>query len=352
MNRLWAAVVSVFAAMGVASAAHVEVGDLGEQPRQQVVPPPPQPGNPVAELIHHLVVHPSRHYRGLTVFALTTRRVLDSYDYATLDESLRSGWLTISEAGQGSVPQVAVQNTSSRYVFLMAGELITGGKQNRTIADDVMIPPHSGPIAIAVRCIEKGRWQGATSGFGSKGGVAAFEIRRQTQAGASQERVWSEVDRRLKALGQSPAGQDLDAAIRSSRVQQVLADYAEAILPVLPRGCVGLVVTRGRSIAGADVFCNDRLFAKLRGKVVSAYALDAIGVRLPAIGPPSEDQVRAFLANASAARLNYVTSPGAGQLVRLWGAVGGSALVLNQAVSHLSLYQSATIHPMPLPRPR
>jgi len=350
MRRFSAALVLAFVAAGAASGAHLEVGDLGEQPREHIVPPRPRPGNPVAELIRHLVVQPARHYRGLTVFALTTRRVLDSYDYATLDESLRSGWLTITEVGQGSVPQVAVQNTSSRYVFLMAGELITGGKQNRTIADDVMISPHSGPITIAVRCIEKGRWQGAASGFGSKGGVAAFEIRRQTQTGASQERVWGEVDRRLKALGQSPPGQDLAAAVRSPRVQRTLGEYAEAILPVLPRRCVGLVVARGGAIVGTDVFCNARLFSKLRGKVLSAYALDVLGRRFPALAPPSENQVRSYLRQAARARLAYVSTPGAGQLARLSGAAAGSALIMNGSVTHLGLFQPVTILPVPSPR--
>ena len=348
---LWLALVSALGTVSVTSGAHVEVGDLGGRPQPRIIPPPlPRPGNPVAELIHHLVVHPARHYRGLTVFALTTRRVLDSYDYATLDESLRSGWLTISEVGQGSVPQVTVQNTSSRYIFLMAGELITGGKQNRTIADDVMVPPHSGPITIAVRCIEKGRWQGAASGFGSKGGVAAFGIRRQTQSGAGQERVWSEVDERLKALGQSPTGQDLDAAVRSPQVQRVLGEYAEALLPALPRRSVGLVVARGRAIVGTDVFCSARLFSKLRSKVMNAHALDVLGRRFPTIAPPTEDDVRLFLRGAARAHLAYVHTPGAGQLARLSGAVAGSALIMNRSVTHLSLFLPVTGRPAPAPR--
>ena len=337
-------------------AAHVEVGELGDRPAQRVIPRP-RPGTPVAELVHSLVVHPPTRYRGLAVFPLTARHVFDTYDYATLDESVRMGWLTVSEVGQGTVPQVAVENRSDRYVFLMAGELITGGKQNRAIAGDVMIPPRSGPIIIAVRCIEKGRWQGRTSAFGARGGITGFEIRRQAQAGASQESIWAAVDSRLKALGESPAGQDLEAALRAPKVRRVLAEYAEAILPGLPHGCVGLVAARGRTIVGADVFCHARLFNKLRGKVLQAYALDAIGTRLRHMPlPPTQHEARGFLRRAAAARLDYVPTPGAGRVARLSGEVGGSAMIVARAVTHLNIYRPLVVYPrhgpqVPQPRP-
>lgn len=332
-------------------AAHVEVGELGDRPGRHVMPPPPQPTNPIAELLGHIAVHPARRFRSLVVFPLTAHRVFDPCDYATLDESVRMGWLKLSEVGEGTVPQVAAENTSDRYIFLMAGELITGGKQNRAIADDVVIAPHSGPIVIAVRCIERGRWKGRTGAFGARGGITGFEIRRRTQTGASQESIWAAVDRRLKAVGESPAGQDLEAALRSPNVRRALAEYADAILPGLPPGCVGMVVAHGHTIVGADVFCHARLFGKLRAKVLEAYALDAIGVEYPAAAmPPSQRDVRAFLRQTAAARVAYVQTPGAGRLARLSGEVDGSAMVRQGAVIHLTAYPALVIYRAPVPQ--
>ena len=89
---------------------------------------------------------------------------------------------------------------------------------------------------------------------------------------------------------------------------------------------------------------------KLRGKVLSAYALDVLGRRFPALAPPSENQVRSYLRQAARARLAYVSTPGAGQLARLSGAAAGSALIMNGSVTHLGLFQPVTILPVPSPR--
>ena len=336
--------VAIALSAATAQAAHVEVGDLGPKPGVQPVPVPP-PANPVAELIQCLEVHPPRRWRGLSVFPLTATRTFDTYNYATLDEGLASGALIFSEVGEGRVPQVAVVNTSSRYTFLMAGETIRGGKQNRVIASDVMLPPRSGRIVIDVRCIEKGRWKGAAA-FGDKAGVAGFGVRRRVQSGATQEHIWSEVAERLKSLGQSPAGEDFAAAARAPEVQRQLAECERVIFPGLPGRCVGVVVARGNRIAGADVFCHDALFAKLRRKVLHGYALDVIGVRFGAAMPMDERHVQAFLRNAANARLEYVATPGVGQRARLVGVAGGHAIILNRAVTHMGLFPNMRMQPL------
>lgn len=339
---MWVALAVLVATSATALSAHVEVGELGDRPRPQVVPPPPPaPGSPVAAFVAELVVHRPVGYRGLTVFPLTLRRVRDAYDYATLDESVHAGWLVVTERGAGTVPQVMVQNTSSRTVFLMAGELIAGGKQNRIIADDVLVPPYSPPIPIAVRCIEQGRWHGRSPKFKAQAGVAPQSVRRQAQTGASQEQVWSEVRHRLRAMGQTPAGEDLAAAVRSPAVQGKLAEYVEAIVPGLPRQCVGVVVAQGVGIVGTDAFANWRVFSKLRRKVLHAYALDVLSPK-PIPSPyrsPAVWDVQRFLNRAAGARLAYVATPGAGRLARLSGVAWGSALMAHAGVVHLSLAQ-------------
>ncbi|MGC8833611.1 MAG: ARPP-1 family domain-containing protein, partial [Armatimonadota bacterium] len=84
-------------------------------------------------------------YRNLTVFPVTGPEQFD-VEFLTLDEALRQGVLEVSEVGSGRVSEVRVENTSNRYVFMMAGEVIVGAKQDRMIADDVLVPPKSGRL--------------------------------------------------------------------------------------------------------------------------------------------------------------------------------------------------------------
>ena len=115
----------------------------------------------------------------LTVFPVLAAKTHDTSDFMTLDEGLRSGDVVVTEYGkvQGLVrgqrswgehaiptrggPQVntlVLVNNSKRPLLLLAGEIVTGGKQDRVIGADRIIPAHSGPVDLSVFCVEPGRW--------------------------------------------------------------------------------------------------------------------------------------------------------------------------------------------------
>ena len=57
-------------------------------------------------------------------------------------------------------------NNSKRPLILLAGEIVTGGKQDRVIGKDRIIPAESDPIDLGVFCVEPGRWTGSSDRFG------------------------------------------------------------------------------------------------------------------------------------------------------------------------------------------
>jgi ARG and Rhodanese-Phosphatase-superfamily-associated Protein domain len=123
------------------------------------------------------VLAPIRH-GNLTVFPVVTAIAHDTREFLTLDEGLRSGEVVVTEAGRVStmirrptpraVPHYPIQeaqvnrlvlvNNSKRPLLLLAGEIVTGGKQDRVIAKDRLIAPESDPIDLDVFCVERGRW--------------------------------------------------------------------------------------------------------------------------------------------------------------------------------------------------
>jgi hypothetical protein len=64
----------------------------------------------------------------------------DPREYVTLDEGLRNGSVFLRETGEGEVDTLVVENRSDRWLFLHAADIVTGGKQDRTIAADVVVP--------------------------------------------------------------------------------------------------------------------------------------------------------------------------------------------------------------------
>ena len=64
-------------------------------------------------------------------------------------------------------------NNSKRPLILLAGEIVTGGKQDRVIGKDRIIPAESDPIDLGVFCVEPGRWTGSSAKFDAKNGAMA-----------------------------------------------------------------------------------------------------------------------------------------------------------------------------------
>lgn len=79
-------------------------------------------------------------------------------DYMTLDEALLDKVLDVTEINEGGkVPSISVVNRSERMVFLMAGELLVGCKQDRVLNSSTMVPSKS-EMTIPLACVEVGRW--------------------------------------------------------------------------------------------------------------------------------------------------------------------------------------------------
>lgn len=90
--------------------------------------------------------------------------------------------------------RLVLNNNSNRPLLLLAGEIVTGGKQDRVIGSDRIIPPDSGPVDLRVFCVEPGRWVASSSKFGSMGAqMAQPSVRTPAMAEQNQERVWDNV---------------------------------------------------------------------------------------------------------------------------------------------------------------
>src|SRR5262245_43631662 len=76
---------------------------------------------------------------GLRVFGLYWEQP-PGPEYLTLDDALAGQALEVVEVSEGgSVPQLKVINRGERRAFLMAGEQLAGGKQNRVLNASLMV---------------------------------------------------------------------------------------------------------------------------------------------------------------------------------------------------------------------
>jgi hypothetical protein len=268
------------------------------------------------------VLEPIRH-GNLTVFPVIAAKTHDTSEFLTLDEGLRSGEVVVTESGrvQGLVrprdpqpvldgashrrPPVIIQggaaevnrlvlvNNSKRPLLLLAGEIVTGGKQDRVIGKDRIVPPESDPIDLSVFCVEPGRWVGTSERFGAMGTVmAAPGVRAKAMAEKNQAQVWSEVGKsRDEMMARTPSAAPAIGGTSSyARVMQntevqkqvdsvaepIRRDYQSLIKQLREQNAVGVVVAVNDQIVWADLFASTHLLEKYWPKLIRSYAAEAV----------------------------------------------------------------------------
>ncbi len=268
----------------------------------------------------YTVLAPIRH-GNLTVFPVVAARSYDTEEFLTLDEGLRSGEVVVTESGSlqtlirrrqrpplpsgAQVNQLVLVNNSKRPLILLAGEIVTGGKQDRVIGKDRIIPADSDPIDLGVFCVEPGRWVGSSDRFGVgktvAGGVAAPmaapNVRAKAMADKDQQQVWSEVAKTRAAMAETVtvegAAQAINGTSSYARVMQnddvkqrvdsvagpIQRNYQGLMQQLRDQHAVGVVVAVNGQMVWADIFASTNLLEKYWPKLVQSYAAEAVVTR-------------------------------------------------------------------------
>ncbi|MGH7386072.1 MAG: ARPP-1 family domain-containing protein [Candidatus Rokuibacteriota bacterium] len=270
--------------LGVAGAAAVSAPTLALADRIRILPDagaspllPRQTSPELARALDGLTLGPAAIQGGLAVLWLHARDTAGGprLEILTLDESRARGALTVIERAQASVPELIAENRGKTYVLLLAGEILIGGKQNRVLREDLLLPPLSGPRNIAVYCVEQGRWNEGGRAFESRGSVVQPSVRSQVLRRAEQSRIWSGIATASRSLrAPSPTG-SYQAVYDQPEVKAHLERATRSFDPTVAPAAVGAAVFVGPSLAGVDFFHSADLFAREWPKLVRAYALDA-----------------------------------------------------------------------------
>jgi hypothetical protein len=260
----------------------------------------------------------------------------------TLDEGVRSGQVTISETGDerglvrpgqpfpvrregAEVNRLVLSNNGNRPLLLLAGEIVTGGRQDRVIGADRIVPADSGPIDLGVFCVEPGRWVGTSSKFSSMGAqMAQPSVRTPAMAARDQQQVWANVRSSNSTVAVSVGGPEAQAlagttsyakVFESAPVQKKIAEYGgvegeQSILRELrARGAVGVVVAVNGRVMWADLFASTDLLAKYWPKLIRSYVAEAMTSPMQAAALDVRDAEQ-FIGALSGGREVSETEPG------------------------------------------
>ncbi len=303
-------------------------------------------GTPPHEALH--VLSPITH-GNLTIFPIVGGVDYDTSHILTLDEGIKAGSVIVTEQGslrglvrRGQAPRgnaaevnrLVLVNNSDRPLLLLAGEIVTGGKQDRVIGADRLVPAKSDPIDLSVFCVEPGRWVAHSDQFSSmKSQMAQPSVRVPAMAAKDQQQVWNQVAAAREAASiassleveraPSPNGGNDLAALRSTssyaatmanpQVQKVIdsvtVSYDGVLQQLRKTGAKGVVVAVNGEIVWVDLFASNDLLVRYWQKLVRSYAAESV-TTASTHGKADEKEAQAFLDRMKGNREVIETEPG------------------------------------------
>lgn len=272
-------------------------------------------GGPAPAIAVESIGRPVSH-ANLSVVFLRGRETAPGRLFLTLQEGLRSGRVIIHETSH--VNELLVENRSDRDLFIQAGEIVRGGKQDRLLATDLLVRPKSGRVPIESYCVEQGRWRQrgseAAGVFSSSENYAPSNaIKYAAKVAADQGAVWSGVgaaQQQLSAgVGQSVrspvSASSLELTLEQDAIRDRAAEYVGALANAVDseRDAIGVAFAINGEFYSADLYGSADLLRQLWPKLLRAAAVQALAMKKDdgAHAAPSDDQVRAFLDDAAGA---------------------------------------------------
>jgi len=293
----------------------------------------------------------------LTIFPVVSAKSHDTSDFITLDEGIRSGDVVVTEVGnlhstmrrrppyqtrpyQGAeVNRLVLVNNSKHPLILLAGEVVTGGKQDRVVGKDRIVPAESDPVDLAVFCVEHGRWIESSTKFDTHASVMLQpSVRMKAMADKDQQKVWDEVANSKKNISgvmlsapsaglstvevtSAQAQIDSTSSYAKARENSVVQKQVESITEPMQKSyesvikqlrnqnAVGVVVAVKGHIVWADMFASSALLAKYWPKLLDSYATEAL--TMPGVhGETSIKEAEKFLQNWQARHEVVDSEPG------------------------------------------
>lgn len=205
--------------------------------------------------------------------------------FSNLEDAINKDELEVTEIdASGTVNKLFAENNSTDTVYIMAGEVVKGGKQDRIIGQDVVIAPGE-KVNLAAFCVEHGRWtKGKSKGangndkFDGYFNVSSKEVRKAAVVDKNQGRVWEKV-------AETTAGNDVSSGTSTYTALGNSKEYKEVVEKYMKRfksawdadgKVVGVVAVSGDKVIGTDIFATHDLFVNSYNNLLHSYTTDAM----------------------------------------------------------------------------
>lgn len=231
-------------------------------------------------------------FENLAVYLVHGPDRCDRDRFESLGDALACRTAIVHETG--TVGALEIENLSARKdLLVLAGEVVKGGRQDRTLGVDLVVPARSPRVIIPAFCVEQRRWSRRRGeddrSFSGSSSMLAKDLLLQAKLAKSQAGVWKAVEESHARLSASLEGDVASALSPSSyqlmtenaRIRARQAEFGGRLGGLLEAhaDAIGYVfVIHGRP-STADVFASNRLARSFFAKLLDAAILAALSER-------------------------------------------------------------------------
>ncbi len=245
-------------------------------------------------VVDGITINDPKTVENLSLFILTGKEKVVGKRYNTLSEAMNTKQVTVKETG--SVNELSIDNNGTDYVFIHSGDIVKGGKQDRTISHDIIVAPNTKDMPLASFCVEQGRWEQRADEV-----VVAFsantkmlssrDLKLAAKHENNQGKVWSKVSEQKAYLNEklskrkgyavevaaNESASSLQLALESEELKKSKDSIYEKLKDLIDMpDAIGYAYAINGEIYGVEVYNNKRLFADFWDKILESVIVEAI----------------------------------------------------------------------------
>ncbi len=204
----------------------------------------------------------------------------------SLSQAMKQGLATITERGSASTENVhylRINNHSDQTIFISSGEVVSGGRQDRIIAQDTLLEPNGRDQYVSAMCVEELRWSEKERKFTYEN-FANPALRKVLDGSKNQVLIWREIANQLADNNIPSKSSAYLSRIADKKMMQLNDEYYNFFKEKFKNtdsSIVGFVCMSGDKVIGSDIYASRDMFYNQLDPLLKGYCDQAVYMGKP-----------------------------------------------------------------------